>query len=149
HDRLVEDYLHDEVLRPLGPEAAAFLTRTSPLDRLCGPLCDAVLERRGSGAVLRDLARTNLFVQPLDRAPGWYPCHQLLAEVVRADLHLEDPALEAELHRRASRWHEAHGEPVEAMRHARAAGDGERVADLAWADLLPRLCHGELGTLAR
>jgi len=147
HDRLVADYLRDEVLGPLGPEATRFLVDTSPLDRLSGPLCDAVLGRRGSAATLRSLERSNLFVRPVDGAAGWYRCHPLLSDMLRVELHLHDPALEVELHRRASRWHEAAGDPAEAIRHARAAGDAARVGDLVWAGLLPRLWRGERGAI--
>ena len=148
-DRLVADYLRDEVLAPLGGEVTQFLTRTSMLDRLCGPLCDAVLERSGSGIALRDIERANVFVEPLDGARGWYRCHPLLRDMLRAELRLHGPALEAELHRRASAWHEAHGDTAEAIHYSRAAGDLKRAGDLIWANVLPRLCHGELLTLAR
>jgi LuxR family transcriptional regulator, maltose regulon positive regulatory protein len=149
HDRLVADYLRDEVLAPLDDDVARLMVGTSVLDRLSGPLCDAVLERSGSGAMLRDVARSTLFIQPLDGLRGWYRSHPLLREMLQAELHLQGTAVEVELHRRASAWHEAHGDPREAIRHARASGDADRAGDLVWASLLPLLCRGQLGTLAR
>ena len=149
HDRLVADYLRDEVLAPLGDERTRLLVRTSILDRLSGPLCDAVLERSGSAAALREIAGLDQLVQPLDGVRGWYRCHPLLRQVLRAELRAQGPAVEAELHRRASAWHEAQGDPHAAIGHARAAGDGERAGDLVWASLLPLLCRGQLPTLAR
>jgi LuxR family maltose regulon positive regulatory protein len=149
HDRLVADYLRDEVLAPLCPDAVRFLSRTSMLERLCGPLCDAVLERDDSGAILRDIERSNLFVRPVDGLRGWYRCHPLLRELLLAELRLQDAALETELHRRASVWYEAAGEPAEAISHVRAVGDTKRAGDIVWANLPALLGRGETATLAR
>jgi LuxR family maltose regulon positive regulatory protein len=135
-DLLVAGYLQDEVLGQLSPDLVQFLTHTSVLDRLSGPVCDALLGRQGSGAVLRRLERSNLFLVPLDRRQEWYRHHHLLADMLRADLHRQDPTLELELHRRASTWHEAHEDPGEAIRHLRAAGDVRRAGELVWANLL-------------
>ena len=77
-DRLLADYVRDEVLSPLDSEQHAFLEQTSVLDELSGPLCDAVLRRHGSGAVLRDMSRSNLLVVPLDDADVSYRYHPLL-----------------------------------------------------------------------
>jgi LuxR family transcriptional regulator, maltose regulon positive regulatory protein len=131
-DRLVADYLRDEVLTGLPPEHLSFLTRTSLLEELSGPLCDAVLERPGSGATLRDLARSNLMLVPLDRADGRYRYHRLFADALRAELRRIEPDVEEDLHRRASAWHAARGEADRAIHHAIAAGDHEGAADLLW-----------------
>jgi LuxR family maltose regulon positive regulatory protein len=146
-DRLVASYLQDEVLGQLAPDLVNFLTRTSVLDRLSGPLCDAVLDEQGSGAVLRRLEGSNHFLIPLDRRQEWYRCHRLLADVLRADLHRQHPTLEVELHRRASSWYEAHEDPGRAIRHLQAAGHVGRAAELVWANLLTYFGHGRLATV--
>ena len=131
-DRLVADYLRDELLAGLPPERLRFLTSTSVLAELSGPLCDAVLGRPGSGATLRDLARSNLMLVPLDRADDRYRYHGLFADMLRAELRRSEPEVEGELHRRASAWHAARGEADRAIHHAIAAGDVDGAADLLW-----------------
>jgi LuxR family transcriptional regulator, maltose regulon positive regulatory protein len=148
HERLVADYLRDEVLGPLGPDVTRFLTATSMLDRLSGPLCDAVLERTGSAPVLRDLERSCLFVRPAYGDRGWYRCHPLLGEMLLADLRLQGEQAVVDGHRRASAWYEASGDPAAAIRHARAAGDARRAGDLLWAGLRESVSRGELRTPA-
>lgn len=142
--RYIADYLIEEVLRNQPESVRTFLLRTSILDRLCGSLCDAVIGRQevdgggGSQAQLEALERGNFFVIPLDDNRQWYRYHHLFAEVLRAHLTSEaanQPDLVTTLHRRASEWYEhnswtADGMP-QAIRHALAAGDFERAANLA------------------
>ena len=135
-DRIVADYFRDEVLARLSPGLARFLTRTSVLDRLSAPLCDAILEQTGSASKLHKLERSNLFLVPLDRQRVWYRYHTLFAEMLRSRLRDAEPGLELELHRRASDWYAEHGEPEEAIRHALAAGHVERAGDLVWANVV-------------
>ena len=135
-DRIVADYFRDEVIARLSPGLARFLTRTSVLDRLSAPLCDAILEQTGSASKLHKLERSNLFLVPLDRQRVWYRYHTLFAEMLRSRLRDAEPGLELELHRRASDWYAAHGEPEEAIRHALAAGDVERAGDLVWENVV-------------
>ncbi|HEY5135148.1 MAG TPA: LuxR C-terminal-related transcriptional regulator [Candidatus Nanopelagicales bacterium] len=134
-DRHVVDYLADEVLSRQSDEVRDFLERTSILDLLGGDLCDAVLGRNGSAAMLERLERANLFLVPLDDQRSWYRYHHLFADVLQAHLRSERPDLVAGLHLRASRWYDQTGEPVPAVRHALAAGDVDRAADLAEAAL--------------
>ncbi|MCK7470979.1 MAG: LuxR C-terminal-related transcriptional regulator [Desulfomicrobium escambiense] len=129
-DRHVVDYLVDEVLSQQSDEVRDFLERTSFLDLLGGGLCDAALERTGSRGMLERLERANLFLVPLDDQRRWYRYHHLFAEVLQAHLRSERPDLVPGLHLRASRWYEGIGEPVPAVRHALAAGDLDRAADL-------------------
>jgi LuxR family maltose regulon positive regulatory protein len=129
-DRYVVDYLVDEVLGRQPAQVRSFLVQTSVLDRLSGPLCDAVTGQPGSKAMLESLDRANLFVVPLDDRRRWYRYHHLFADVLHTYLLDEDPDRVAPLHRRASQWYEQHGEPSQAIRHALAAGDVERAADL-------------------
>ena len=129
-DRYVVDYLADEVLSRQSDEVRDFLERTSILDVLGGELCDAVLERSGSHAMLERLERANLFLVPLDDQRRWYRYHHLFADVLQAHLRSAHPGLIHGLHLRASHWYDGVGEPVPAVRHALAAGDVDRAADL-------------------
>jgi LuxR family maltose regulon positive regulatory protein len=109
-------------------DVAALEGRT--LDRLSGPLCDAVTGQHGGKAMLESLEHANLFVVPLDDSRRWYRYHHLFADVLHTHLLEERPGQVAALHRRASQWYEQSGEPSQAIRHALAAGDGERAAGL-------------------
>ncbi len=122
-DRQIVDYLLAEVLDGLPAEIRSFLLRTSVLDRLSGPLCDAVVSGGGSGRLLEEIERSNLFLVPLDRRHRWYRCHHLFAEMLRHELDRAEPGLAVLLHRRASAWHHAHGNVAEAIGHALSAGD--------------------------
>ncbi len=128
--RFVVDYLVDEVLRRQPDATRRFLVRTSVLDRLCGPLCDAVTGNAGGADVLADLERRGLFLVPLDDRRVWYRYHQLFADVVRAYARREAEMPIAELHTRASAWYETEGWAQDAIRHALAGGDHERAGDL-------------------
>jgi LuxR family transcriptional regulator, maltose regulon positive regulatory protein len=132
-DRLVADYLRDELLAELPRDRLRFLTRTSVLDDLSGPLCDAVLARPGSGGTLRELARSNMMLVPLDRADGRYRYHGLFAEMLQAELRRVEPEHEAELHLRASAWHAERGDLERAIHHAIAAEDARAAGELMWS----------------
>jgi LuxR family transcriptional regulator, maltose regulon positive regulatory protein len=129
-DRYIVDYLVEEVLGRQPAEVRGFLVQTSVLDRLSGPLCDAVTGQHGGKAMLESLDRANLFVVPLDDRRRWYRYHHLFADVLQAHLLDEQPDRVAALHRRASHWYEANREPFQAIRHALAAGDVERAAGM-------------------
>ncbi len=129
-DRYVVDYLVEEVLRRQPDDVRTFLLQTSILDRLSGSLCDVVTLGEQSRSVLEMLDRSNLFVVPLDDSRQWYRYHHLFADVLRTHLLDERPGEVADLHRRASQWYDAAGEPVAAVRHALAAGDAARAAAL-------------------
>ena len=140
-DRLVVDYLADEVLEGLPAERREFLLRTSVLGRLSGPLCDAVAGTSGSARVLAELERSNLFLVPLDNRREWYRYHHLFGELLQHELALTAPDEVAELHRRAAAWHLAEGSVDDAVRHAVGAGDLAQAADLIaehWSDHLRR-----------
>ena len=129
-DRYIVDYLVEEVLARQTDQVRSFLLRTSILDRLSGPLCDAVTGMPGGKATLESLDRANLFVVPLDDRRHWYRYHHLFADMLRAHLIDERPGEVGDLHRRASRWYDQDSQPLPAVRHAVAAGDVERAADL-------------------
>jgi LuxR family maltose regulon positive regulatory protein len=129
-DRYIVDFLAEEVLQRQPGHVQQFLLQTSILDRLSGPLCDAVTGQDDGKAKLVALERGNLFLVPLDDRRRWYRYHQLFADVLQARLRDEQPEEVPGLHRQASGWLEQNGEPSEAIRHALAAGDFERAADL-------------------
>jgi LuxR family maltose regulon positive regulatory protein len=123
--RLVADYLSSEVLARQPPRTRRFLASTAGLDRLCAPLCDAVLDDGvGDGRTMLDeLERANLFLVPLDEHRVWYRYHHLFADALRALLARDVGAAEAAvLHRRASRWFAREQLVPEAIQHALAAG---------------------------
>lgn len=130
NDRYIFDYLLEEVLQRQPEDVRHFLRRTCFLDRLSGPLCDAVTGETGSGAMLNRLERSNLFVAPLDSRRHWFRYHHLFADVLQtlfaAELSDELPVL----HRRASDWFANHEAPADAINHALAANDVERAAEL-------------------
>jgi LuxR family maltose regulon positive regulatory protein len=131
-DRYIVDYLVEEVLKRQPVRIRQFLLQTSVLERLSGTLCDAVTgQDSGPGnGMLEALERANLFVVPLDDRRRWYRYHHLFADVLRARLLDEQPEKVPELHRRASAWYERNGEMSEAIRHALAAGDFSKAAEL-------------------
>ena len=128
--RHVVDYLTAEVLEAHDSPTQSLIIRTSILERLCGPLCDAVMETKGSAAMLDALSRSNLFLLQLDDESDWYRFHHLFAQLLRVELQRRDPDLIPALHRRAYEWHRKHGSTEEAMRHAMAAGAFQEAADL-------------------
>ena len=130
NDRYIVDYLVEEVLQRLPDDIRMFLLDTCILDRLSGPLCDAVTGRGDSKAMLGALERRNLFVIPLDDERRWYRYHHLFADVLQAHLEDEQSERAPELHRRASEWYEHEGDWTEAIRHALAARDFDRTAEL-------------------
>ena len=148
-DRLMADYVRDELLGGLGDDERAFLRRTSVLDRLCGPLCDALLERRGSGELLRRLSRSNVLLVPLDDADHSYRYHRVLSRMLQAELGRVEPELEAELHRRAGRWYRDAGDTERAIGHAVAGGDVDGAGELLWPSAAAAVLDGRAADLRR
>ena len=135
--RFVLDYLVEEVLQGQRERVRSFLLQTSILERLSGPLCDAVTGQGDGQGMLEALERNNLFVIPLDDKREWYRYHHLFAEVLSTRLRKE-PNLAPALHLRASEWFEQQGLRADAVRHALAAKDDERAAALiepAWPEM--------------
>jgi LuxR family transcriptional regulator, maltose regulon positive regulatory protein len=129
-NRYIVDYLVEEVLQRQPERIRSFLLQTSILDRLNGPLCDAITGQEEGNTRLEALERGNFFVVPLDDKRQWYRYHHLFAEVLFAHLMQEQPAQIPTLHRRASEWYEQNGSAADAIRHALAAADFDRAADL-------------------
>ena len=162
-DQFLADYLRSELLTRLPRDEFRFLTRTAVLERMTGPLCDAVLESSHSAATLAALERSNLFVVALDRNDQWYRYHHLFQELLRSELERGDPELVPQLLDRASHWCEANGQPEPAIRYAQAAGDvaasGAPGSAQCTTDLpqrprrdrrrLARMARGTIGVLSR
>jgi LuxR family transcriptional regulator, maltose regulon positive regulatory protein len=148
-DRFMADYLWSELLGQLPPELVAFLTRTAVLERMSGPLCDAVLDTTGSSAVLASLEQSNLLLVPLDRRRHWYRYHHLFHQLLTAELNRREPELVPQLHARAAGWWEANGLPETAIDHAQVAGDTDRVARLVWKLAMPAYGAGRVDTARR
>ena len=129
-DRLVAEYIESEFLSRISEHDRLFLTRTAVLDRLTGPLCEAVLEMPGSAATLDDLARSNLLLVPLDRRRQWYRYHHLFRDMLLSELSRRDPSLVPVLQRRASIWYAANGLGDQAVDYSIAAGDVSQAASL-------------------
>ncbi|HEU0000239.1 MAG TPA: LuxR C-terminal-related transcriptional regulator [Ktedonobacteraceae bacterium] len=145
--RYIVDYLVAEVLQRQPAPVRSFLLQTAILDRLHGPLCDAVTTLEGGNARLEALERGNFFVVPLDDTRHWYRYHHLFAEVLQAHLMAEQPDQVATLHRRASEWYEHHGSADNAIRHALAACDFARAADLVELAMPAMSRNRQLATL--
>ena len=135
--RYIVDYLVEEVLKRQPELIRNFLLRTSILDRLNGPLCDAVIgnhpegtSQPGGEAQLATLQRGNFFLIPLDDQRHWYRYHHLFADVLRMHLMAEQSDQVPALHRRASEWYEQNGSAADAIRHALTGSDFERAANL-------------------
>jgi LuxR family transcriptional regulator, maltose regulon positive regulatory protein len=148
-DVFMRDYLRPELLDRLPASYVSFLTRTAAVDRMSGPLCDALLERRGSAVMLAGLAQSNLLVVPLDRKGQWYRYHHLFRDLLLAELDRLEPGQIPALKRRAAQWHEADGQPAEALEYWTQAGDADSAARLVTALALPAYQRGMAATAQR
>jgi LuxR family maltose regulon positive regulatory protein len=143
------EYISDDVLTSVGEEMRAFMLRSSVLDELSGPSCDAVLETHGSAAMLAAIERANLFLVPVDRHGERYRFHRLFADVLRRELARTSPEAVVQLHARASAWFEAQGDGESAVRHAIAGRDLARASDLVTFHQRSLMNEGRLTTVAR
>jgi LuxR family maltose regulon positive regulatory protein len=149
-NRHIADFLGAEVLARQPDTIRTFLLRTSILERLSGPLCDAVLEAEGSAGLLVELERSNLFLVPLDQRREWYRYHHLFSELLRLELASRgEPALPVTLHRRAAAWHRQAGNLDEAIGHASAGGEFVTAAALIAQHWLTYWRRGQRATVAR
>ena len=132
------DYLVQEALKSQPEETRRFLLQTSIVDRLTPDLAEALTGRDCAGT-LEELVNKNLFIERVGSNPAWYRYHHLFAEILRTELFQEGPAEVAELHTRAAGWYLAHGEHVDALQHAFAAGNLDLASSClvkSWFDLL-------------
>jgi len=146
-DRFVSEYFRFELLSRLPPGEARFLMYTSVLDRMCGGLCDAVLQTPRSAQTLETFERTNGFVVPLDRRGGWYRYHHLFGQLLRNELERSEPQVVPTLNRRAMDWCIANDLTEAAVAYGHAAGETDSVAGLLDALALPLYYDGRLETL--
>jgi LuxR family transcriptional regulator, maltose regulon positive regulatory protein len=148
-DVFVTEYLESEFLAAISEPQRVFLTQTAVLERMSGPLCEAVLDRPGSAAALADLARSNLLLVPLDHRSQWYRYHHLFRDMLLAELERLEPALIPVLLRRAAAWCLQNDLPEEALEYSMAAGDAESAARLVGRLWRPAYWQGRITTLQR
>jgi LuxR family transcriptional regulator, maltose regulon positive regulatory protein len=148
-DQLVTEYVKSEVLARISAPQATFLTRTAVLERMSGPLCEAMLEMPGAAATLAELARSNLLMVPLDRRGQWYRYHHLFREMLLAELRQHEPGLLPVLQRRAAAWCARNDLREEALEYFIAAGDVDEVSRLVGTLWLPVYWQGRVATLLR
>ena len=148
-DRLVSEYMESEFLARVSRRHRAFLTRTAVLERMCGPLCEAVVDKPGSAAALADLARSNLLLVPLDRRGEWYRYHHLFRDMLLAELARREPDLMPVLRGRAAGWCARNGLPEEAVEYSIAAGDVDLAARLVEKLAVPAYRQGRTTTAQR
>lgn len=159
-NRFILDYLLEEVLERQTPDVQDFMIETAILDRLCGPLCDAVHvgaadfsgtaspHLDSSQAILEELERANLFVTSLDDERRWYRYHHLFADLLRSMLKQRESAETIrELHRRAGQWYQSQGYLEEAMGHAMSAQDFERAASMVDRNIADMFLRSEVPVL--
>ncbi|MFL6168192.1 MAG: hypothetical protein ACJ711_00845, partial [Ornithinibacter sp.] len=148
-DRWITDYLSAELISNLTDEEVRFLVRTSVVERLCGSLCDALLETSGSARTLERLVGRTMLVLPLDRHREWYRYHHLLRDHLLGELRMDHQVETPRLHSRAAAWYASNGMPEEAVEHAMAAGDATRVGGLVLELMSPVWASGRAGTVLR
>ena len=146
-DRYVADYLYRESLHQLPEGVRRFLRRTSVLDQLCAPLCDAVVGSPVASPRLQDLESMSLFVIPLDRRHEWYRYHALFREFLFGELQRVEPEHVPKLHLRAADWYESNGSPRLALEHLLQTGERERCVQLLTALILPTYSVGQMSTV--
>jgi LuxR family maltose regulon positive regulatory protein len=151
--RYILDYLIEEVFQQQAADVQDFLLKTSILDHLTAPLCDAIVEQDGilpydAQAMLERLDQANLFIIPLDHERQWYRYHRLFADLLRHRLDMVCGSKHvALLHARASQWYEANGFPADAVHHALTGHDWERAATLISDASGSFMSRGEVTTL--
>jgi LuxR family maltose regulon positive regulatory protein len=146
----VLEYLSEEVVRRQPEPVQRFLMQTSILERLCGPLCNAVTGESDSEAILAHLRQRNLFILPLDDEYRWHRYHHLFADLLGSLLRKAWPPEHIQaLHLRACEWYDRNGLTPEAVSHALAARDFDRTAQLIERNSLAMVTRGELTTLLR
>ena len=148
-DRLVSEYMKAEFLSRISARQRAFLTRTAVLERMSGPLCEAVVDLPGSRAALADLAGSNLLLVPLDRRGEWYRYHHLFRDMLLAELERRESGLIPVLRRRAARWCLDNGMPEAALEYSMAAGDVDGAARLMGQLTVPAYRKGRVATIQR
>jgi LuxR family maltose regulon positive regulatory protein len=146
-ERTVAGYLRAEVLDHQPAEVRDLLLRTSVLERVSGPLADALTGGSGSERALQELDASGTFVSALDVGRSWFRYHSMFADLLRIELRRVNPTLIPTLHRAAGQWHEHHGDIVEAIRHAQAAGDWHHAVLLLADNHLTLILDGRMAAV--
>jgi LuxR family maltose regulon positive regulatory protein len=144
--RPIAAYL-SEMLDTLPVEMVDFMLRTAILDRLSGPLCEAVTGSSSSRTILASLAERQMLLTPLDNDCVWFRYHTLLAEYLKQRLEADRGIEIPELHGRAALWYASHELWTEAVQHAIAAGAPDRA--IGWINncAMALIKKGDLFTL--
>jgi LuxR family maltose regulon positive regulatory protein len=145
-DRLIAEFVRDEILDGLAPELRRFAVRTSVLDVVTAPLCDELLGRSDSAAALASLQDAGFPLVALDRTGRRFRHHRLLGDALRAELRLE-PQVETRLHHRASASHERAGNRAQALHHALAAGEITHAGELVYGGIAGAVAQGSTAVL--
>lgn len=145
--RFIADYLVGDVLNQLPEDLQAFLLKTSILDRMCGPLCDAVTGENGGQEKLELLERENLFIVPMDEHREWFRYHTLFCDFLRGEAKQRMPDALPLLHRRAALWFAENKMDEPTLRHAAAGGDGEFAIRISEPFIHRMLVGGQLKVL--
>lgn len=148
-DRYLADYLYDELIHRLPNDVRQFLYRTSVLDELSAPLCDALLETTGSQQMLRYLESNRMFLFPLDRRSEWYRYHDLFREFLLGEVRRYEPESVEQLHLLAANWYEAEGATTKAVEHLLETADKTRCAFMIAEASLRTYQSGHMPTIAR
>jgi LuxR family maltose regulon positive regulatory protein len=148
NNRSLVEYLLEEVVSRQPEPVQQFLQVTSVLERMCGPLCDALLgDHSGSQAILEQLERINLFLVPLDDQEYWYRYHHLFRDFLRTRLQNIQPEHTGALHRAASVWFASQGLLREAVSHALLTDDWAYAAEVVEQHGMSTLMHSEISTV--
>ena len=146
-DRYFADYFRSEYLSQLPSDRLAFLRRTSVLETMSGPLCDAVLERKESALELASIEKSNLFLVPLDRNRGCYRYHHLLRDLLRRELEEREPELVPVLNQRAADWFESQGDAEATLDYSHAAGNTDSAARILSSIAMAVCCGGRVAAV--
>ena len=147
-DRAVADYLTERVLGGLPEDLRAFLSTTCLLERMSGPLCDAVAGRDDSHSMLDQLERRSMFIAALDRDRSWFRYHRLFRTYLRTHLRDARPISEHVVHRRAAEWHRAHGDLDTAVQYLRMARSWDGILEIAASAGTAMVQHGRAAVVA-
>jgi LuxR family maltose regulon positive regulatory protein len=148
-DHMLSDFLRDEVLDTIPPTLREFAIRAAVLEELSGPLCDEVLEQRGSAVALSSLAGVTELLIPLDSTHERYRWQRLVRDALRAELRRIEPDAEPRLHTRASAWYAQRGNLDRAIDHAVGARDADLTGELLWANTPSYVARGHAAQVER
>ena len=146
-DRYFADYFRSEYLSQVTPDRLEFLRRTSVLETMSGPLCDAILQRKGSALELAAIEKSSLFLVPLDRNRSSYRYHRLLRDLLRRELEEQEPNVVRGLNQRAADWFEAQGDAESTLEYLHAAGNMDSAARILSSIAMAVCCSGRVETV--